>query len=134
MDTPRPANKTPCTMTEQRMWDFVAAWSRRDIDALMTFISDACVYVTTTGPDPGTTYTGKDEVRQGFIAVLSDDDRLASASEFGPLYICDNNGVLEWSSTHKDATGNTIFLRGCDLFAFEGDLIVRKDAFRKVLP
>lgn len=121
-------------MTEQRMWDFVAAWSRRDIDALMTFISDDCVYVTTTGPDPGTTYRGKEEVRAGFLAALSDDDKDGVESQFGPLFLCDNNGVLEWSSTYKDATGNSIFLRGCDLLAFDGDLIMRKDAFRKVLP
>ncbi len=134
MNTPRPANKPACTMTEQRIWDFVAAWSRRDIDALMTFIADDCVYVTTTGPDPGTTYIGKEQVRKGFLAVLSGDAEAGVASQFGPLFICDNNGVLEWSSTYKDATGNSIFLRGCDLLAFEGDLIVRKDAFRKVLP
>jgi ketosteroid isomerase-like protein len=126
-------SKTERIMTEQRMWDCVAAWSRRDIDALMTFIHDDCVYVTTTGPDPGTTYRGKEEVRAGFLIALgdgSDDDQ----SEFGPLYICGSNGVLEWSSTYTDATGNRAFVRGCDLFAFDGDLIVRKDAFRKVLP
>lgn len=115
------------------MWDCVAAWSRRDIDALMTFISDDCVYVTTTGPDPGTTYTGKEEVRAGFLAALSDDDDSAE-SEFGPLFVCDTNGVLEWSSIYTDATGKRVFRRGCDLFAFEGDLISRRDAFRKVLP
>jgi ketosteroid isomerase-like protein len=134
MNTSRSIGKTECTMTEQRIWDFVAAWSRRDIDALMTFIAEDCVYVTTTGPDPGTTYIGKEQVRQGFLAVLSGDDEVGAASQFGPLFICDNNGVLEWSSTYKDSTGNSIFLRGCDLLAFEGDLIVRKDAFRKVLP
>ncbi len=133
MDIPRPANKTEYAMTEQRMWDFVAAWSRRDIDALMTFIADDCVYVTTTGPDPGTSYIGKEQVREGFQAVLYGDAEGGAASEFGPLFICDNNGVLEWSSTYKDATGKSVFLRGCDLFAFEGELIVRKDAFRKVL-
>ena len=134
MNIPRPPNKTACSMTEQRIWDFVAAWSRRDIDALMTFIADDCVYVTTTGPDPGTTYRGKEEIRAGFLAVLSGDAAGGAASQFGPLFICDNNGVLEWSSTYKDAMGNSVFLRGCDLLAFEGDLIVRKDAFRKVLP
>lgn len=134
MNIPRPANKIACTMTEQRVWDFVAAWSRSDIDALMTFIADNCVYVTTTGPDPGTTYIGKEQVRKGFLAVLSGDSEAGVASQFGPLFMCDNNGVLEWSSTYKDAMGNSVFLRGCDLLAFEGDLIVRKDAFRKVLP
>ena len=47
-------------MTEEKLWEFVAAWERKDVPTLMEFIADDCVYITTTGPAPGTVYEGKE--------------------------------------------------------------------------
>ena len=41
-------------------------------------------------------------------------------------------GVAEWSYQFTAADGAVTAIRGCDVFEFEGDLIRRKDAFRKV--
>ncbi|MGA7733701.1 MAG: nuclear transport factor 2 family protein [Chloroflexia bacterium] len=47
-------------MTEEKLWEFVAAWERKDVPTLMESIADDCVYITTTGPAPGTVYEGKE--------------------------------------------------------------------------
>lgn len=103
------------------------AWQRADVDALMTAVTDDCVYVTTTGPDPGTTYAGRDEVRRGFAEVLGGD--ADTTVEFGAPRVVDQMGFIEWSLRGADGR---LLARGCDLFEFEGDRIRRKDAFRKV--
>jgi ketosteroid isomerase-like protein len=119
-------------MTESKLWEMVKAWEKQDIEALMEFIADDCIYVTTTGPAPGTVYSGKDEVRRGFIETLSSDSDVQSDDHFGPMFICGNRGVLEWSSSFVNANHERVTVRGCDLFEFDGDKIRRKDAFRKV--
>lgn len=120
-------------MTEAKLWEFVRAWERQDIEALMEFIADDCVYITTTGPAPGTLYAGKDEVQRGFVEMLSSEPDSPSDDQFGPMFISDNRGVLEWSSSFVNANNQRVTVRGCDLFEFEGNKIRRKDAFRKVL-
>jgi ketosteroid isomerase-like protein len=116
-------------MTEELLHEFAAAWARGDVDALMTFMSDDCVYEASVGPEPGRTYNGFAAVRKGFEEMLAHD--AGSESRGGPIFICGNKGVMEWSYVHKQPDGQYIELRGCDIFEFRGDKIRRKNAFRK---
>ena len=50
----------------------------------------------------------------------------------GAAFVADERGVAEWSSEFIAADGAVTAIRGFDVFEFEGDLIRRKDAFRKV--
>ena len=40
------------TVTVDMLAEFAAAWNRHDIDALMSFMSDDCVFETVGGPEP----------------------------------------------------------------------------------
>src|SRR5215471_10027945 len=43
---------------------FGDGWNRHDVDYLMTFMTDDCVFELSAGPDPwGKRFVGKDEVR-----------------------------------------------------------------------
>ena len=68
-------------MIEQRLRDFVTATEQADIDALMSFIHEDCVYSTT----PGTEYRGKESIRAIFLEILADDGS-GSEVHYGPLY------------------------------------------------
>ena len=49
---------------------FADAWNRHDIDALMRFMADDCVFEASAGPDAcGTRYAGWVAVRGGFSQV-----------------------------------------------------------------
>ena len=49
---------------------FPDAWNRHDVNALMEFMTDDCVYETSSGPDVcGTRYEGQKAVREGFASV-----------------------------------------------------------------
>jgi ketosteroid isomerase-like protein len=61
------------TMTAERLRQFGAAWARADLDALMGFVTDDCIYLASVGPEPGTTYRGREQVRRRFAAMLAYD-------------------------------------------------------------
>jgi len=116
-------------VTEEILQAFSAAWAKGDVEALMTFMTDDCVYEASVGPEPGKTYIGREAVKQGFLEMLAHDNQGESHS--GPLYIFGERGVAEWSYMFTEPGGNTMELRGCDIYEFNGEKIRRKNAFRK---
>ena len=47
-------------MTTDAMQAFAEAWNRHDIEALMSFMTDDCVFESSAGPDVcGTRYVGR---------------------------------------------------------------------------
>ena len=116
-------------MTIERLKAFDDAWSRKDVDGLMEFVTDDCEYHASVGPEPGERFIGKNAVRRGFQAMLNHDS--GSESSPGNLYVYGDRGVAEWSYKSTDQSGQSTVVRGCDLFEFVGDKISLKNAFRK---
>jgi len=55
------------SMTPEKLAAFSAAWNRHDIDSLMSFMSDDCVFQTAAGPDScGARHEGIKAVRAAF--------------------------------------------------------------------
>lgn len=51
---------------------FADAWNRHDPEALMSFMSDDCVFETSAGPEvAGTRYVGPEAVKAGHIEVFA---------------------------------------------------------------
>jgi len=49
---------------------FADAWNRHDVDALMSFMTEDCVFEASAGSDVcGTRYVGRDSVRAAFAEV-----------------------------------------------------------------
>jgi glutathione S-transferase len=114
------------TMTHERLAAFDSAWTRADVDGLMSFVTPDIVYAASVGPEPGSIYRGADEVRRGFETMLANDAGRVRRS--GPSWIFGDIGIGRWSF----AEGGRV-IEGIDLFEFAGDRIRRKDAFRKAL-
>ena len=117
-------------MTIERLLAFGEAWNRGDVDEIMSYFAVECTYHASAGPGPGRTYHGREAVRQGVIDMLAYDR--GGRSKAGPAFVADERGVAEWSYEFTGADGALTVIRGCDVFEFEGGLIRRKDAFRKV--
>ena len=116
-------------MTLERLQAFDEAWARKDLSALMSFVTDDCEYHASIGPEPGQRFIGKEAVRRGFRIMLEHDSDCQSLP--GAIYLCGDRGVAEWSYVKTDKGGNKTVTRGCDLFEFMGDKIRLKNAFRK---
>jgi len=109
---------------------FRDGWNRHDLDALMTFMSDDCVFETASGPDVcGTRHAGRERVREAFARVFAafPDARFDAARHF----VAGHRGVSEWIFRGTTADGKKIEVNGCDVFTFHGDKIAVKSSYFK---
>ena len=120
-------------VTIKVLQDFADAWNRHDVDALMTFMTEDCVFEASAGLDiAGTRYVGREAVRAGFAETWATfpDARWDDARHF----ICGTRGVSEWTFTGTRADGTRVEVQGCDLFTFRDGKISLKNSYRKNRP
>jgi steroid delta-isomerase-like uncharacterized protein len=109
---------------------FADAWNRHDADALMTFMTEDCVFEASAGADDcGTRYSGYDAVRAAYAEVWA---MFPDAQWHNPRhFICGDKGVSEWTFTGTRTDGARFEVRGCDLFTFRNGKIALKNSYRK---
>jgi len=120
-------------MTNERLDEFMEAWNAHDVERIVSFFAHDCAFHASVGPElMGATYIGKEEVRRGVAAFFEryPDGRFEDATAF----VAGDRGASEWTFVASGPDGVEIATRGCDLFAFDGDLIRTKNAFRKARP
>ena len=109
---------------------FADAWNRHDLDAVLSMMTDDCVFNASAGPDvDGRRSEGKQAVREAFTAVFEAfrDAHWADARHF----IAGNRGVSEWTFTGTRKDGTRVEVTGCDLFTFHDGKIAIKNSYRK---
>jgi steroid delta-isomerase-like uncharacterized protein len=109
---------------------FADGWNRHDVDFLMTFMSDDCVFETIAGKDVcGTRYAGRDTVRDAFARVF----KIFPDANFGDArhFVAGDRGVSEWTFTGTRADATRMEVNGCDVFTFRNGKIVHKDSYFK---
>ena len=123
-------------MTEQvnveLLKGFLDAFNRHDLDSIMDYFADNCVFYMPKGVKPrGDWYVGKQEVRAGLAKrfegipdVHYGDDR---------HWVCGDLGVSEWTLTGTSTSGQHIDVRGVDLLEFAQGKVIRKDSFWKIV-
>ena len=125
--------KSTNPVTVEVLQAFADAWNRHDANALMTFMSEDCVFEASAGPDvAGTRYVGREAVRAGFseVWVTYPDAQWSDARHF----ICGDRGVSEWTFTGTRADGSRVEVHGCDVFTFRDGKIALKNSYRKNRP
>jgi ketosteroid isomerase-like protein len=108
------------------------AFNRHDVETIMSYFADDCVFESPRGPDPwGTRFVGKDDVRRGLAARFEGIPDVHYAD--GDHFACGARGVSEWTITGTTVDGERVEVRGCDLWTFaDDDRLVRKDSFWKI--
>jgi steroid delta-isomerase-like uncharacterized protein len=117
-------------VTTEMLQAFADAFNRHDLDAVMSFMTEDCVFESSAGPDIyGTRYAGREAARAGFAEVLKTfpDARWGTARHF----VQGERGVSEWTFTGTRADGTRVEVHGCDLFVFRDGKIALKNSFRK---
>lgn len=112
---------------------FSAAWNAHDIEALMSFMTDDCEFLTPAGADAcGTRHTGRAAVRQSFEAVwLAMPD---AHWHDGRYTVQGDIGFSTWTFTGTHANGERTEVDGVDVFTFRNGKIHSKNAYRKARP
>ena len=110
--------------------DYSAAWNDHDIDRIMAYMSDDCVFETGGGTERyGTRFQGFDAVRRRFMEVWADipDVRFDNALHF----VQGDHGCSEWTFVGTRADGSVVEIDGCDIFSFEQGKIKSKRSYIK---
>ena len=118
------------TTTNELARFFEEGWNRHDLDRLMTFMADDCVFESTAGPEAcGMRHAGRERVRDAFARVFAvfPDARFDEARHF----VAGERGVSEWVFRGTRADGTKLEVNGCDLFTFAGGKIARKSSYFK---
>lgn len=118
--------------TRSLLQEFLDAFNAHDVDAIMSFFTEDCVFDMPRGPAPGgRRLVGTAQVRRGIQSrfdgipdVHYGDDR---------HWVCGDRAVSEWTLRGTRRTGEPIEVRGCDLFELADGRIRRKDSFWKIL-
>lgn len=119
-------------VTVDLLTGFLDAFNRHDLDAIMGFFADDCVFYMPRGSTPrGNRYTGKAEVRAGLATRFAGlpDVHYGDARHWA----CGEFGVSEWTLTGTTPTGQRVEVRGVDLLEFAQGKIIRKDSFWKIV-
>ena len=119
-------------MTPERVNEFALTWNTNDPDLVASYFTEEGVYCASVGPDRlGKEFIGRSEVRRGVQAFF---ERFPGGRfENIDVTVAENCGYYEWDFVMRDAHGKAISsTAGCDLLVFRGDLLLRKNAFRKI--
>lgn len=120
------------SLTVETLKQILDAFNRHDLDAIMEYFAEECSFDMPRGPEPwGQRFFGKDQVREalgsrfkGIPDVHYGEDR---------HWVGGDRGVSEWKLTGTTTSGVRIAVRGCDLWEFQDDKVVRKDSYWKIV-
>lgn len=119
-------------VTVKLLKEFLDAFNRHDLDAIMEFFADDCVFYMPRGSEPrGNRFTGKTEVRAGLAKRFEGIPDVHYGDD--KHWACGNFGVSEWTLTGTMLSGKRIEVRGVDLLEFVDGKITRKDSFWKIV-
>ncbi|MFI7585463.1 nuclear transport factor 2 family protein [Spongisporangium articulatum] len=120
-------------MTTDTLRAFLDAFNAHDLDRIMSFFADDCVFESPRGPDPwGARFTGQDEVRRGLAQRFSGLPDVSYTDD--EHWVCGAHAVSKWLLTGTTPDGERVVVRGCDLFDLTDDgRIRRKDSYWKIV-
>lgn len=113
---------------------YTQAWNDHDLDAIMSMMTNDCVFYAIAGNEvAGTTHQGHEKVRVAFESAWKNFPDAAWLD--GDFYMLDANHAVSTSRFKgTDLNGGKHEALMVDLFTFEGDKIAIKNAFRKNRP
>ena len=112
---------------------FANAFNAHDLDRILSYMTDDCVFEASAGPDVnGEKFAGKEAVKKAFGDVFKTypDAHWSNARHF----ISGDRAVSEWTFTGTKQDGSKVEVMGCDLFTFRDGKIAIKNSYRKNRP
>lgn len=120
----------PDTVNKAFLQSFADAFNAHDIKAIMTHMTDDCIFKASAGPDfEGEKFSGQEDVKKAFENVFT----TFPDAHWGNLehFISGDRGFSEWIFTGTKSDGTRVEVTGCDLFTFRDGKIAVKNSYRK---
>ena len=121
----------PEQATVELLREFLDAFNRHDLDRIMDYFADECVFYMPRGASSrGDRYVGKANVRAGLAKRFAGIPDVHYGED--RHWVCGDLGVSEWTLTGTSISGQHLEVRGVDLLEFANGKITRKDSFWKI--
>jgi ketosteroid isomerase-like protein len=118
--------------TVELLKGFLDAFNRHDLDSIMGYFADDCVFYMPRGAGPrGDRYVGQENVRAGLAKRFEGIPNVHYGED--QHWACGDFGVSEWTLTGTSLSGKRHEVRGVDLLEFVDGKITRKDSFWKIV-
>ena len=108
---------------------FLVAWGNADVEGLMALMADNCLYLVSTGPEPGMTVSGEAALRATFADMTATETEVETRE--GRIWVAGEFAFAEWSYDEQQADGQIREIRGIDVIHILDGLIQSIDAYRK---
>jgi len=117
-------------VTVDFLQSFADAFNAHNIKAIMSHMTDDCVFEASAGPDfNGEKFTGQQQVKEAFEKVF---ETFPDAHWGNPRhFVSGDRGFSEWIFTGTKTDGTNVEVTGCDLFTFKDGKISVKNSYRK---
>jgi steroid delta-isomerase-like uncharacterized protein len=126
---------TPKTATDNKptieiLDGFANAFNAHDVDRVLSYMTDDCVFEASAGPDvDGEKFVGREAVKKAFEDVF----KTYPDAHWGNVrhFISGERAVSEWTFTGTKQDGSKVEVMGCDLFTLRNGKIAIKNSYRK---
>lgn len=117
-------------MNRDQLQQYSDAWNDHDIDRIMAFMTEDCLFEPGGGPERyGTRFQGHKAVSERFIEVWTEIPDIRF--ENGIHFVQGDYGCSEWTIVGTRTNGVTLEVDGCDIFTFENGKIKSKRSYIK---
>jgi len=120
-------------VTIELMQAISAAFNSRDVERIVACFAEDGVFCLARGPEPvGRTLKGKAAIRKALSERFKQIPDMRWENE---EYILagDNRAISLWTVRGKGNDGEALDYQGCDIYRFQGDKIVHKNTFWKIV-
>ena len=107
---------------------FSEAWARHDIDAFLDMMTVDAVYAASIGPEPGTTFRGREQIAEGLATMFKHDDGATILASEPTIF--EGGAISTW--TYRFEGVDRPDELGVDIWQFRDGKVSLKDAYRKM--
>ena len=109
--------------------EFNEAFNRNDVKSMMQLMSDDCVFENTYPVPDGTTYSGKEAVRQFWQDFFQESPH--AHIDIEEIFGLGNRCLMRWKYSWVGSTGIQGHVRGVDIFQLKDGYINQKLSYVK---
>jgi ketosteroid isomerase-like protein len=94
--------------------EFNKAFNCHDVEGMVVFISDDCIFETSEPAPDGTVYSGKEEITRFWQDSFSKSSE--ARKDIEEIFSFGERCIMQWRYGWRDLNGNTNHVRGVDIF------------------
>ena len=119
-------------VTLELMRQISAAFNSRDVERIVQCFAEDGVFCLARGPESvGRTLTGKAAIRKALADRFKQIPDMRWENE--DYILAGDRAISIWTVRGRGADGEELNYQGCDIYRFEGDKIIHKNTFWKIV-